>query len=163
MLQRIDSLVSVQDLQSLIPELVLDMGGRLMFSMHVSLGFRNKNSNSLFIGAAGLTMPDASWYDTFAPRNREAQEKVLDYLMSMNKIAGSTPEEAHTISQRTLEAEAMLAQWYVSASKYICHSATVPRVCLQYMNVYWHEGVFRFLLITGISMSRGSRILSGRS
>ena len=132
MLERISSIQTLEDLQDVLVDLIV-LGSPNFAKFTVSIGYRDKNHNLLFISAAGLTMPDPSWYPnvtfpstepvqrmggpSFGPDAHDSHSDdrahIADYLQTLNELAGASPATASLLADQTLEAEALLAQWQV--------------------------------------------------
>ena len=139
-LARIENISTVEELQLFFVD-ALQAGGPQPFHMEVSLGFRDKERNSLFLKIAGLSMPEAFWHDVGVPAesfdvtSRGAQNKsatvgkdaahhrhgrahILTFFTTLNLLAGSTRGEADLAAQQTLSMETMLAQWRVDEPRF---------------------------------------------
>jgi len=132
MLARIASVQTPQELQELLVELMV-LDSPSFFKFVVSVGYRDKEHSLLFISAAGLTMPDPSWYPNVtspsahpvqglgeksaeappvsADAHARGREHVQDYLQTLHRLAGASAEDAAQLAEQTIAAEAVLAQW----------------------------------------------------
>ena len=133
MLARIANMQTLQDLQQVLIELmVLDCPNFAKFV--VSVGYRDKEHNLLFISPAGLTMPDPTWYPnvtfpsnpvqrigvqslesppTSADAHSRDRRHIEQYLETLHLLAGSSAADAALLAEQTIAAETLLAQWQV--------------------------------------------------
>jgi predicted metalloendopeptidase len=132
MLERVASIQTAEDLQDVLTDLMV-LGTLNLAQFTVTEGYRDMDHNLLFISAAGLSLPDPSWYplalDTQTPtvvynrigqqslrpdpQDTHAQERwhFRDYLETINALAGASPRSAALLANRTIAAETLLATW----------------------------------------------------
>jgi hypothetical protein len=132
MLERVARIESEEDLQDVLTDLMV-LGTLNLAQFTVTEGYRDMDHNLLFISAAGLSLPDPSWYplalDTQTPtevynrigqpslrpvpQDTHAEERwhFRDYLETINELAGASPRSAALLANRTIAAETLLATW----------------------------------------------------
>jgi len=130
-LSKVDNIKTKEDLIEMLAFL-MKWNIPSFFSLNVGVGIRDRTRNVLFVDAAGLLLPDYSYYpieyfnddvDPSTPDSNttnnthmedahpEEREAMRQYFIQLGKLTGYSDEEAVKAANATLEMEALLAQW----------------------------------------------------
>ncbi len=86
------------------------MGVNAPFNVYGLSDDRNPNDVILYIGAAGLGMPDRDYYVKTDDRFKEARTKYLNHVEKMFTLAGYNAKKAKAAAQTVMTVETSLAQ-----------------------------------------------------
>jgi len=108
-LAKIDAIKNVADLQNLLMENEA-AGGLGFFGFGVGADAKDSNKNVVYLGPAGLGLPDRDYYVSEEADSKEKREKYVLHVAKMLEYLGENKETAATDARKVLNFETSLSQ-----------------------------------------------------
>jgi putative endopeptidase len=108
-LARIDAVKNISDLNILLAEME-SRGGVGFYGMGIGADAKDSNKNVVYLGTAGLGLPDREYYVSEEKDSKEKREKYVAHVARMLSFVGENPVQAKADADKILALEIAMAK-----------------------------------------------------